>query len=175
MNILKKVEFEKLVKKFSSYLKWLSNKVVIPSRAIGQDDLYQEMLYHLWERWKQGEFDEKNDGYIRGSCYFHLKNYLRRYTEKVDIISLDKPFDEEGNTLMDIIPDHAPSFEVRVDDALFIQQMKAKELTRREKDVIELLAQEYTLRDIGKRLGISHVRVLKIKNNIGSKFAKKRM
>ncbi|MFH1096234.1 MAG: sigma-70 family RNA polymerase sigma factor [Candidatus Desantisbacteria bacterium] len=167
------MEFGELVKRFSPYLKRLSNKVVIPSRAIGQDDLYQEMLYHLWERWKQGEFEDKNDGYIRGSCYFHLKNYLRRYTEKVNLISLDEPFGESGTTIGDIIPDHAASFDVRVDDALFIQQMKAKELTRREKDVIELFTQGYTLRDIGKRLGISHVRVLKIRENISSKFVKR--
>ncbi|OIP38755.1 hypothetical protein AUJ95_06375 [Candidatus Desantisbacteria bacterium CG2_30_40_21] len=167
------MDFGELVKRFSPYLKRLSNKVIIPSRAIGQDDLYQEMLYHLWERWKQGEFEDKNDGYIRGSCYFHLKNYLRRYTEKVNLISLDEPFGEEGTTIKDIIPDHAAPFDVRVDDALFIQQMKAKELTRREKDVIELLAQGDTLRDIGKRLGISHVRVLKIRENISGKFARR--
>ena len=46
-------------------------------------------------------------------------------------------------------------------------------MTRREKDVIELLAQGDTLRDIGKRLGISHVRVLKIRENISGKFARR--
>lgn len=167
------MEFAELVKRFSSYLKRLSNKVAISSHIIGQDDLYQEMLYRLWEGSIRGEFEGKNDAYIRGSCYFHLKNYLRRHTERVNLISLNEPFDEHGNTLEDIIPDQTASFDVRVDDALFIQQMKNKELTRREQEVTELLGQGYTLRDIGKKLNISHVRVLKIKENIGSKFTKR--
>jgi RNA polymerase sigma factor (sigma-70 family) len=147
--------------------------VAISSQIIGHDDLYQEMLYHLWEGCIRGEFEGKNDAYIRGGCYFHLKNYLRKTTEHVHLISLNEPFDDEGNTLEDIIPSQTAPFDVRVDDALFIQQMKDKELTRREKEVTELLAQGYTLRDIGKRLNISHVRVLKIKENIGSKFTKR--
>ncbi|MDI6781447.1 MAG: sigma-70 family RNA polymerase sigma factor [bacterium] len=167
------MEFTELVKKFSPYLKRLSNKVAIPSRVIGHDDLYQEMLYRLWEGWLRGEFKGKNDAYIRGGCYFHLKNYLRRHTEHVKHISLNEPLDDEGNTLEDIIPAQTAPFDVRVDDALFIQQMKNKELTRREQEVSELLAQGYTLRDIGKMLNISHVRVLKIKENIGSKFTKR--
>ncbi|MBI4777746.1 sigma-70 family RNA polymerase sigma factor [Candidatus Desantisbacteria bacterium] len=167
------MEFTELVKKFSPYLKRLSSKVAISSRVIGQDDLYQEMLYHLWEGWKRGEFEGKNDAYIRGGCYFHLKNYLRKNTEQVNVLSLDEPLDEKGTTLENIIPDKTTSFDVRVDDALFIQQMKNKELTRREQEVTELLAQGYTVRDIGKRLNISHVRVLKIKENIGSKFTKR--
>ncbi|MBU0701773.1 sigma-70 family RNA polymerase sigma factor [bacterium] len=167
------MEFAELAKRFSPYLKRLSMKIAIPSRVIEQDDLYQEMLYRLWEGWMRGEFEGKNDAYIRGGCYFHLKNYLRRHTEYANIISLNEPLNEDGTTLEDIIPDQTAPFDVRVDDALFIQQMKAKELTRREQDVIELLAQGYTLRDIGKRLNISHVRVLKIKENIGSKFTKR--
>ncbi len=167
------MEFTELVNKFSPYLKRLSNKVTIFSQIIGRDDLYQEMLYRLWEGWLRGEFEGKNDAYIRGGCYFHLKNYLRRYTEHVKLISLNEPLGAEGTTLEDIIPAQTTPFDVRVDDALFIQQMKDKELTRREQEVSELLAQGYTLRDIGKKLNISHVRVLKIKENIGSKFTKR--
>jgi len=165
------VEFEELVKRFSPYIRYLASKTYIPSSVIDKEDLYQEILFSLWKRWKNKELEDKTDGYIRGSCYFHLKNYLRCHKEKARIVSLNEPVGE-GGTLEDMIPDQKPLIPERLDDAIFIQQMKEKELTRREKEVTEFLSQGYTLRDIGKKLGISHVRVLKIKENIGKKFKK---
>ena len=44
-----------------------------------------------------------------------------------------------------------------------------EELTPREKEVFQLQKQEYTTREIGKRLEISHVRVVKIQHNIRKK------
>ena len=108
------------------------------------------------------------------SSDLHLKNYLRKFREKAKLVSLQEPFGENGVPLEELIPDQKSLITERWDDAIFIQQMKEKELTRREKEVAEFLSQDYTLRDIGKKLGISHVRVLKIKENIGKKF-KKRM
>ncbi len=166
------MEFEELVKKFSNKIKYLAAKSIIPSRSIDKEDLFQEMLYHLWERWRKGELEGKNDAYIMDSCYFHLKNYLRRWTEKAKVVSLNEPLGEEGVSLEELISAQTPLFDKRVDDVLFIQQMKNKELTRREKEVTDLLLQGYTLREIGKKLDISHVRVLKIKENIGKKFKK---
>lgn len=94
-----------------------------------------------------------------GSCYFHLKNYLRRFGDKAKIISLNKPVGEwgsdsifgEGITLEDLIP-VAPLFEQNVEDVLFIRQMKEKELTRQENEVAEFLSQDYTFREIGKKI-----------------------
>jgi len=79
---------------------------------------------------------------------------------------------ENGLLLEEFIPDQKPLITERWDDAIFIQQMKEKELTRREKEVAEFLSQGYTLREIGMKLSISHVRVLKIKENMGKKFKK---
>jgi len=166
------MEFSELVKKFSPRIKQLAARIPPFSQAIDQEDLYQEMLFHLWERWKNGEFEDKTDGYIIGSCYFHLKNYLRKFREKAKLVSLQEPLGEDGIPLEELIPDQKPLISERWDDAIFIQQMKEKELTRREKEVTELLCQGYTLREIGTKLGISHVRVLKIKENIGKKFKK---
>lgn len=165
------MEFGELVKKFSPQIKHLAARSITSTSVIDKEDLYQEMLMHLWQRWKKGELDDKRDAYIVQSCYFHLRNYLRCHKEKARIVSLNEPIGEEG-TLEDLIPAPIPLFEERIDDAIFIQQMKEKELTRREKEVAELLSEDYTLREIGKKLGISHVRVLKIKENIGKKFKK---
>lgn len=167
------MEFDRLVKKFSSQIKHLADKSFIPFKIIDKEDLYQEMLYHLWERWRKGELIDKTDAYIIGSCYFHLKNYLRRFKEKTKLISLNEPLGKEGTSLEELIPGQTSLFEKKVDDVLFIHQMKIKELSRREKEVAELLEQGYTLREIGKKLSISHVRVLKIKKNIGKKFKKR--
>lgn len=159
-----------MVKKFSSQIRQLAARMPIFSQSIDKDDLYQEMLFSLWERWKKGEFEGKNDAYIRGSCYFHLKNYLRKFRKEVKLVSLEESLGENGVPLEELIPDQKPLISERWDDAIFIQQMKEKELTRREKEVAEFLSQGYTLREIGKRLGISHVMVVKIKENIGKRF-----
>lgn len=151
----------------------MTDKAIIPSQFIDKEDLYQELLYHLWERWRGGEFEGKTDAYIVRSCYFHLKNYLRRYKEKAKLISLNEPLGDEGISLGELIPAQTHLFDKKIDDVIFIQQMKNKELTRREKEVTELLSQGYTLREIGKKLNISHVRVLKIKENISKKFKKR--
>jgi RNA polymerase sigma factor (sigma-70 family) len=166
------MEFETLLNKFSRRIKQLAAKSFIKSPAIDKDDLYQEMVYHLWERWRKGELEDKTDAYIVGSCYFHLKNYLRRFKHTTKIASLHDPIGEEGLSLEELIPDQKALFEQRTDDVLFIQKMKEKELTRREKEVTELLSEEYTLREISRKLDISHVRVLNIKKNISKKFKK---
>ena len=166
------MEFEELAKRFSPYIRYLSSRSYIPSSAIDKEDLYQEMLFSLWERWRKGELTDKTDSYIKGSCYFCLKNYLRKFKEKAKLISLQEPLGENGVSLEELIPDQKSLLPERLDDAIFIQQMKEKELTRREKEVTNFLSQSYTLREIGKRLGVSHVMVLKIKENIAKKFKK---
>ena len=70
------MSFEELILKFSKRIKQLADKAFIQSSVIDKDDLYQEMIYNLWERWRNGELEDKTDAYIMGSCYFHLKNYL---------------------------------------------------------------------------------------------------
>ncbi|MEW5768613.1 MAG: sigma-70 family RNA polymerase sigma factor [bacterium] len=167
------MEFGELVKKFSPRIRHLAAKSAPYIRGIiDKDDLFQEMLYHLWERWRKGELEGKNEAYIMGSCYFHLKNYLRRYKEKAKVVSLNEPLGEDGISLEELIVGQTPLFEEKVDDMLFIRQMKEKELTRREEEVAELLSQDYTVRAISQKLGISHVRVIQIKENIGKKFKK---
>lgn len=161
-----------MVKKFSPQIRQLAARIPTFSQSIDKEDLYQEMLFHLYKRWENGDFEGKDDAYIIGSCYFHLKNYVRKFREKAKIVSLNEAIGENGVTLEELIPDQKSLISERQDDAIFIQQMKEKELTRREKEVAELLLQNYTLREIGARLGISHVMVLKIKKNIGKKFKK---
>ncbi len=166
------MSFEELILKFSKRIKQLADKAFIQSSVIDKDDLYQEMIYNLWERWRNGELEDKTDAYIIGSCYFHLKNYLRRFKEKSKLISFNEPSEKMDVHLEELVPDKKPLFDKKVDDAIFIQKMKSNEMTRREKEVTELLEKGHTLREIGKKLDISHVRVLKIKENIGKKFKK---
>jgi len=164
--------FEEIVDEFSARIRYLANRTYIQSQSIGKEDIYQEMLYHLWERWRRSELEDKTDSYIVRSCYFHIKNYLRRFSDKKNIISLNTTIGEGPETLENLIPDTQPLINQRVDDVLFIQGMKDKELSRRENEVAELLGQGHTLREIGAKLGISHVAVLKIKNKMGKKFRK---
>ncbi len=161
------MEFGKLLERFSPNIKSLISKTTYLPQFIDKNDLFQEITIHLFERWKRGELEEKTDSYIIISCYFHLKNYLRKHKEKAKIISLNEPVGERGDTLEDLIPDKKPLFDEKIDDAIFIQKLT---LTQREHDVARFLGEGYTLRDIGKKLGISHVMVLKIKEKIKGKF-----
>ena len=99
------MEFSELVKKVSPRIKQLAARIPTFSPAIDKEDLYQEMLFSLWERWRKGEFEDKTEAYIRGSCYFHLKNYLRKFREKVKLVSLQAPLGEDGVPLEELIPD----------------------------------------------------------------------
>ncbi|MEW6608303.1 MAG: sigma-70 family RNA polymerase sigma factor [bacterium] len=164
------MEFEELVKRFSSKIKHLASKTFISSQMIDREDLYQEMVYHLWERWRRGELEGKTDAYIMGSCYFYLKNYLRKNKEKTKIISLNEPIGEGKEEIGELIPDQKPLIDERIDDILFVRRIMQKGLKQREKEVATFLSEGWTLRGIGEKLGISHVMVLKIKKDIEKKI-----
>lgn len=162
--------FNQLAARFNSGIKAIAHKHRPRCGFVDADDLAQEALLSLWLKWKEGKLSDKNKSYILKGCYFDMKNFLRKSRDFVTPLSLDTPIDEDGATLKEVIPDQNTVDDRRDKEADFLVDMIRNDgLTVREKEVFEYFMQGLNTRDIGKKLGISHVRVVKIQKNIRDK------
>lgn len=165
--------FKDLLKKISPKLKMIARFHRHYVSCIDEDDLYQEMRIYLWNNFKEGVPEGLNEAYIIKGCKFYLLNYLRKERLPVKILSLEEPINEEGNTLEDVLPDTKESLDRRIERDLAIEEIKNNGFTPREKQVFSLSLKGYTVREAGKKLGISHVMVVKYKQRIINKWHKK--
>lgn len=165
------MEFEEVYYRFYPLLVRQAQHYRNCLESVDCDDIVQEMLVHLWNGWKDGRWEGKTESYILQSLWFHSQNYLRRERKKVHLVSLDEPVGGEGTVLKDNIPETLPPLTEIVENKMLIQQIKSDGLTSREKEVFNLYLEEFNLREIGEKLGISHVRVFKIRENIRRKWA----
>lgn len=164
--------FHRLVNELTPTLRKISRK----NRYLGfidKDDLYQEAVINLWNRFKEGRLENKTSSYILRGCYFHIQNYIRTHKVRNNILSLEEPIafrEEEIFRLKDIIPDENQDTLAQLNSRLIVDDIMNNGLTKREKDVFKLLYTGINLRQIAKKLGISHVRVVKLKQNIRDKY-----
>lgn len=171
-KVMPEQEFRELVNGLKPKLR----KVCAKNRFLGfidKDDLYQEALISLWSRFESGKLAGKTESYIVRGCYFHIQNYIRTHTIKSGILSLEEPAapQEDGAfCLKDVIVDASKETFRQVNSRLIVDELLHNGLTKREKDVFMLLYEGWNLRETARRLGISHVRVLKIKRNIRHKY-----
>ena len=157
--------FEELGKKISPTLKRITYKLNGHFSFFNDEDLYQEALIHLWQDFRDRKLEDKTDSYMLQGCYFHLKNYIRKAKLKPGVISLEELVDRENSLeLEDILSfqgegkdDHLN----RLDNKLLTEAIKNNGLTDREKNILFSYAQGLTTREIGKRVGVSHVTVVK--------------
>ena len=133
------------------------------------EDLYQEAAGRLWVAFGQGQLDDKTDSYILQGCYFHLKNYVRTALDKAKVVSMSAPIDSEGATIEDTLAGRPSVVHDDVDTNLLRGHVALKSLSSREREVIRLTMDGHTVRQIGERLGISHVMVVKIRSRIKTK------
>lgn len=167
-----KEDFESIIKKLSPTLRRITHKLNGHFTFFDEDDLFQEALEHLWVAFQQGRLEDKTDSYILQGCYFHLKNYLRKTMDKASLTSLNKLIDDDDSTLEDFLACEDNVSIYNLDSLSFIEAGKAKGLTDRELEILSLSIEEFTVREIGKRLGISHVMVLKLKDGIRGKWTR---
>lgn len=167
------MSFEELVKKIAPTLRRITYKLNGHFAFFNEDDLYQEALIHLWQDLEAGKLSDKTESYILQGCYFHLKNYIRKTADKARLISIDALRNDEDNDLEETLSlgEPAQRFE-HLDSEILAQRIQSFPLTQREKDVLSLCMEGLTVREIGKRLGVSHVRVVKLKNKIQHKCEK---
>ena len=164
-----KNEFEHLIKKLSPTLRKISHRLNGHFAFFNDDDLCQEALAHLWVSFREGRLNDKTDSYILQGCYYHLKNYIRTNLDKANLTSIDKPIDDEGTMLQEIIPSEDTSVFNGMEEASLHNMLENNGLSGREKQVLDLCLRGLTTREAGQKLGISHVAVVKLRKKIREK------
>ncbi len=169
------MEFEKLVKKLASKLKRITYRLNHRFTFFNDEDLFQEALVHLWKECVAGKLADKTDSYILQGCYFHLQNYIRRVKDKVTLLSLDIHVGEEREHLEETLSlkdEKSDDYFQRLNEKLIVEVIRNNGLTIREKELLPFFAEGLTIREIGKKVGVSHVWVLKMKEEIRRKCLK---
>lgn len=165
--------FEKLVEKLTPKLKGITHKLNGRSTFFNDEDLFQEALIHLLQYFRAGELEDKTDSYILQGCFFHLKNYIRSQKIRTHLLSLEAAAgDEEAMSLKDTLwlqDKNSMHYRDSLNDKLLAETIHNNGFTKREKEVLTYCAEGLTTRDIGKRIGISHVMVVKIMSGIRAK------
>ncbi len=162
------MDFQALSEKVSPKLKRLSSRYKGYVSFVDEEDLYQEMLVHLWNNFKDGIPANMNEVYIIKGCEFHILNYLRKAKDNIKILSLETPIDENGGILRDILPSNNERDSLDGYKKLTFGEVKG-ELSEKEKNVFSLLLEGYTVREVGYKLRVSHVRIVKLKQGIVKK------
>jgi RNA polymerase sigma factor (sigma-70 family) len=164
------MSFEGLITRLSPTLKRITWKLNGHYSYFNDEDLYQEALAHLWIDFCAGTLENKTDSYILQGCYFYLRNYLRKAEEHTTFLSLDIPDGEEGFVAEEMLnPGGTTGFE-ELEGRLELEKWELTCLAHREREVLPMLVDGMTMREIGHELGISHVMVLKIRNRIRDKY-----
>ncbi len=163
------MNFKEILKELTP--KFISISLQLNKNSNGYDlnDLVQEMSMHLLEKWNKGEIEGYTKSYILQSCWFHIKNYLRKINKKIKTISLDDIVDGTDVCLCEMIEDGSESVYDIVNFKITVDNILSNGLTKREKEVFLLTLEGHTLREMGEILDISFVRVSKIENNIKKK------
>ena len=162
--------FEDMIGKLSPTLRRITHKLNGHFSFFDEDDLFQEALEHLWTNFNEGRLNSKTDSYVLQGCYFHLKNYLRKTLDKTRSLSLEQLMSEEDGWIERSLGRDDPAIEEALDINDITDAAEKSSLSERERKVITLSLESLTTREIGAKLGISHVMVVKIRKNIRRKF-----
>jgi RNA polymerase sigma factor (sigma-70 family) len=166
------LSFEALARRLSPTLKNIAHKLNGQPSFIDDQDLFQESLIHLWVQFTEGALSDKTDSYVLQGCYYHMKNYVRKTRDKAVLLSLTGSPDEDGSSLEESLPAKDVSPQDGIDEGLQIEAIVESGMSGREKDVLTFSLEGMTTREIGKRLGVSHVSVVKIRNRIKERYVK---
>jgi RNA polymerase sigma factor (sigma-70 family) len=167
------MDFEELHRKLSPTIKRIAYRLDGRYRCFNHDDLYQEAAVHLWTDFLKGKLRDKTDSYILQGCYFHLKNYIRKINERPNTISIDTALSEnEELTLEDVLGKYCACDNSRLElhNKLLVQSIQSNGFDPKEKKLLSYYSQGLTTRDIGKRMGISHVSVVKLMQKVRAKI-----
>lgn len=158
-----------MMRKLSPTLRRITHKLNGHFTFFDEDDLFQEALEHLWLAFEDGTLDDKTDSYVLQGCYFHLKNYIRKTMDKAKLTSLNLVINDDGSTVEDMLVSDDNCTEEAVDNTILEEAVKGVGLSKREADILALSLEGMTVREIGHKLGVSHVMVIKIRKQIRRK------
>lgn len=159
------MDFDTLFKRISPILRHIAKSIQVNDVTIDEEDLYQEMCKYVWERYADGLPIGINISYVINGCRFYIQNYLRKSYHRQRFQSLDELMTSENNehSFSKIFPQDATSSERQSYYNKLSIEILLDRFTEKQRKVLFLLMKDYTSREIGKELGISHVMVLKFK------------
>ena len=163
------MDFKILLERITPALRAIARKNVLIG-FYDQDDLYQQMCLHLWQKFSDGMPIGINESYIIRSCEFYLLNFLRKGRRTPSHFSMDSRTSEDGLSFMETIPYTGTCSSDTAGTNISIDEIKSGLLTQKERAVFDLLMKGNTAREAASILGISHVMVLKYKKNITKKI-----
>ncbi len=166
------MDFRILLERITPTLKQICRKHLYYS-SYSEEDLYQEMCLYMWQHYGNGLPIGINEAYVIKGCEFHIQNFLRKGRPKVILSSLDEIISPEGLTLADILEDKKEDIRHSIEQKITIDEIINSGLTETEKRVVSSLLKGYTVREVAKELGISHVMVIKHKKSIVGKLRKR--
>ena len=164
------MSFDVLIKRISPTLQRITQKLNGHFTFMDHDDLFQEAMLHLWVGFQNGHLHDKTDSYLLQGCFYHLKNYIRKVQDNATLISLSSVVDEEVAHLEEILEAEEVAAFDYVDGKMQVEALLESGLTQRERDVLALSMEGMTTREIGGKLGISHVAVVKVRNKLKSRY-----
>ncbi len=162
--------FDLLMKRISPTLRRITQKLNGHFTFMDHEDLFQEAVLRLWCDFKGGSLHDKTDSYLLQGCYFHLKNYIRKVQDKAPLVSLAGMVDEEAVRLEEILEAEDIAAFDYVDGKMQVEALVENGLTPRERDVLALSMEGMTTREVGQKLGISHVAVVKVRSRLKAKY-----
>jgi RNA polymerase sigma factor (sigma-70 family) len=169
-----KMDFGALVEKVSPKLRAIAKKLNGKFTFFDEDDLYQEALVYLWQEYNAGGLWGKTNSFILQACYFFLRNHIRKIYKRVDrnSISLSQSITQANFSLEKVFSTGRVDQQIDSQEACLLIQDIQKKLTKRERDVFSMRLEGLTTRQMGQRLGLSHVMVVKIEKSIRKKCRK---
>jgi RNA polymerase sigma factor (sigma-70 family) len=164
------MSFDVLIKRISPTLQRITQKLNGQFTFMDHDDLFQEAMLHLWIDFQNVRLHDKTDSYVLQGCFYHLKNYIRKVQDSATLVSLNTVVDEEAARLEEILEaDEVAAFDY-VDGKMQVEALLESGMTQRERDILALSLEGMTTREIGDKLGISHVSVVKVRNRIKDRW-----
>ena len=166
------MDFRILLEKITPALRFIARKHLLTS-FYNEEDLYQEMCLYLWQHYANGLPIGVNESYAIKGCEFHIQNFMRKGRKKVIMSSIDELVGPGGATLGDLLEDKRGESGTSMADRITIDEIKAMDLTEKERSVLSFLLKGCTVREAAAQCGISHVMILKHKKAMLAKWRKK--
>jgi RNA polymerase sigma factor (sigma-70 family) len=165
------MRFNELLDKLSPKLKAIAYRLNHQFTFFNEEDLYQEALVCLWQESCSGRLAGKTDSYILQGCYFYLKNYIRKNRVKAKLVSIEENVGEGENSFEDLFlkDEKTPDLRDLVNNKFLAETIFNNGYTPKEKQVLRFYAEGLTTRQIGVKLGVSHVSVVKMTARIRQK------
>ena len=165
-----KEPFEDIIRKLSPTLRRITHKLNGHFTFFDEDDLFQEALENLWIAYNKNKLSDKTDSYVLQGCYFHLKNYIRKTMDKARLVSLQKLTEEGDSSIEAFLGYEDRRIEENVESKAISESEAVRRMTGRERAILKLSMDGMTVREIGQKIRISHVMVVKIRKNMRKCF-----